>query len=93
MPEFWKVARSSGYERRALVEEFKRRMIRIIRRKCHIQVHLSRNYIPTVISSPNYTSLPSTVATFLTTHLMAVLQPSGYSVFHSGDTPIQLSLP
>ena len=33
------------------------------------------------------------VATFLTTHLMAVLQPSGYSIFHSGDTPIQLSLP
>jgi len=33
------------------------------------------------------------VATFLTTHLMAVLQPSRYSIFHSGDTPIQLSLP
>jgi len=30
--------------------------------------------------------------TFLTTHLMAVLQLSGYFVFHSGDTPIQLSL-
>ena len=25
---------------------------------CHIQVHPSGNYIPTVISSPNYTSLP-----------------------------------
>ena len=46
-----------------------------------------------MISSPNYTSLPSMVATFLTTHFMAVLQPSGYSVFYSGDTPIQLSLP
>ena len=46
-----------------------------------------------VKSPPNHTSLPSTVATFLTTCLMAVLQPSGYSVFHSGDTPIQLSLP
>jgi len=33
------------------------------------------------------------VATFLTTCLMAVLQPSGYSVFHGGDTPIQLGLP
>ena len=33
------------------------------------------------------------VATFLTIHLMVVLQPSGYSVFYSGDTPIQLSLP
>ena len=32
-------------------------------------------------------------ATFLTTHLIAVLQPSRYSVFHSKDTPIQLSLP
>ena len=59
---------------------------------CHIQVHLSRNCIPTVISSPNYTSLPSMVATFLATHLIVVLQPSGYSVFHSRDTPIQLSL-
>ena len=34
-----------------------------------------------------------TVATLLTTHLMAVLQPSRYSVFHSGDTSIQLGLP
>jgi len=33
------------------------------------------------------------VATFLATHLMAVLQPSGYSVFYSRDTPIQLGLP
>ena len=40
-----------------------------------------------------HTSLSSMVATFLTTHLMAVLQPSGYSVFHDGDTPIQLGLP
>jgi len=31
-------------------------------------------------------------ATFLTTCFMVVLQLSGYSVFHSGDTPIQLSL-
>jgi len=60
---------------------------------CHIQVHLSGNYIPTVISSPNYTSLPSIVATFLTTHLMVVLQPSRYSIFHGRDTSIQLGLP
>ena len=60
---------------------------------CHMQVHLSENNIPIVKSPSNHTSLPSTVATFLATHLMAVLQPSGYSVFHSGDTPIQLSLP
>jgi len=33
------------------------------------------------------------VATFLVTCLMVVLQPSGYFVFHSGDTPIQLGLP
>ena len=59
---------------------------------CYIQVHLSGNYIPTVISSPNYTSMPFTAATFLTTHLMAVMQPSGYSIFHGGDTPIQLGL-
>jgi len=26
---------------------------------CYIQAHLSGNYISTVISSPNYTSLPS----------------------------------
>jgi len=31
--------------------------------------------------------------TFLTTRLMAVLQPSRYSIFYDGDTPIQLSLP
>ena len=43
-------------------------------------------------TTSNYTSLPSTVATFLATRLMAVLQPSGYFVFHDGDTPIQLSL-
>jgi len=42
---------------------------------------------------PNYTSSPSTTAIFLATRLMAVLQPSGYSVFHGRDTPIQLGLP
>jgi len=51
------------------------------------------NYIPAVMPPLNLTSPPSTAATFLATHLMAVLQPSGYSVFHGGDTPIQLSLP
>jgi len=61
--------------------------------ECYIQAHPSRNYIPVVISSLNYTSLPSMVAIFLATHLMAVLQPSGYSVFYSGDTPVQLGLP
>ena len=30
---------------------------------------------------------------FLATHLMAVMQPSRYSIFHNGDTPIQLGLP
>ena len=58
-----------------------------------MQVHLSGNNIPVVKPPLNYTSLPSMVATFLTTRLMAVLQPSGYSVFHGRDTPIQLSLP
>ena len=50
------------------------------------------NYIPVVMPPLNPTSPPSTAAIFLATRLMAVLQPSGYSVFHSGDTPIQLSL-
>ena len=57
-----------------------------------MQVHLSRNYIPAVKSPPKHTSLPSMAAIFLATHLMAVLQPSRYSVFHGGDTPIQLGL-
>ena len=60
---------------------------------CHMQAHPSGNYIPMVISSPNHISPPSMVATFLTTHLIVVLQPSGYSVFHGRDTLIQLSLP
>ena len=51
------------------------------------------NYIPVVMPPLNPTSPPSTAATFLATHLMTVLQPSRYSVFHGGDTPIQLSLP
>ena len=61
--------------------------------ECHIQVHLSGNNVPIVMPLLNHTSLPSTAATFLATCLMVVLQPSGYSVFHGGDTPIQLSLP
>ena len=50
------------------------------------------NYIPVVMLPLNYTSPPSTVATCLATRLMAVLQPSGYSIFYGGDTPIRLSL-
>jgi len=60
---------------------------------CHIQVHLSGNNVPMVKPPLNHTSLPSTAATFLATCLMAVLQPSGYPIFHGRDTPIQLSLP
>ena len=60
---------------------------------CHIQVHLSGNNVPTVKPPLNHISPFSIAATFLATHLMAVLQPSRYSIFHSGDTPIQLSLP
>ena len=59
---------------------------------CHMQVHLSGNNVPMVKPPLNHTSLPFTAATFLATCLMAVLQPSGYSIFHSRDTPIQLSL-
>ena len=51
------------------------------------------NYIPMVMPPLNPTSPPSMVATFLATRLMAVLQLSGYSVFHDGDTPIRLGLP
>ena len=58
-----------------------------------MQVYLSGNNVPAVELSPNHTSLSSTVATFLATRLMAVLQLSRYSVFHNGDTPIQLGLP
>ena len=61
--------------------------------KCHIQVYLSRNNVPAVKLPPDSTSPPSMVAILLTTRLRAVLQPSGYSVFHSRDTPIQLGLP
>jgi len=58
-----------------------------------MQVHPSGNNIPAVKPPPNHTSPPSTAATFLAICLMVVLQPSGYSIFHGGDTPIQLSLP
>ena len=55
-----------------------------------MQVYLSRNNVPAVEPPLNHTSPPSMAAIFLTTCLMAVLQPSGYSVLHSGDTPIHL---
>ena len=58
-----------------------------------MQVYPSGNNIPMVKPPPNHTSLSSMAAIFLVIHLMAVLQLSGYSVFHSRDTPIQLSLP
>ena len=53
-----------------------------------MQFHLSGNNVTTVEPPLNHTSPPSIVAIFLTTCLMAVLQPSGYSVLHGGDTPI-----
>ena len=56
-----------------------------------MQVYLSGNYITVVISSPNHIRQPSTVATFLAICLMAVLQPSGYSVFHDGVTSVSVS--
>ena len=57
------------------------------------QVHSSGNYITVVILPSNHTSLPSTMATFLVTRLVVVMQPLEYSIFHDRDTPIQLSLP
>ena len=59
---------------------------------CHMQVYPSRNYILTVKPPSKHTSLPSMVATFLATCLMAVLQSSRYSIFYSRDNPIQLGL-
>ena len=56
-------------------------------------VCLSYSIYNVYMSPLKHTSLPSMLATFLTTHLMVVLQPSRYSVFHDGDTPIQLGLP
>ena len=67
--------------------------ISIFKEHCHMQVHPSGNNVPMVKPPPNHTSPPSTVATFLATRLMAVLQPSGYSIFHGRDTSIQLGLP
>ena len=58
----------------------------------YMQVYLSGNYISMVKSSLKHTSLPSMVAIFLAIYLIAVLQPSRYSIFHSRDTSIQLSL-
>ena len=58
-----------------------------------MQVHLSGKLHPRGDATSEPTSPSSTAATFLATCLMAVLQPSGYSIFHGGDTPIQLSLP
>ena len=68
---------------------------------CHIQVHLSRNHIFAGISSLNYTSLPSTAATFLQhtlqwwyihpgilSSMMEVLLTD--SVFYGGVTPISV---
>jgi len=52
---------------------------------------LSGNNIPTVKPPPNHTSPPSMAATFLATCLMAVLQPSGFSIFHDGATPVSVS--
>ena len=65
-----------------------------------MQVHSSRNYIPIVKSSPKHTSPPSTAAIFFATHLMAMVQPSRYSmaeillfnlVFHDRVTPVSIS--
>ena len=56
-----------------------------------MQVHLSGNNVPTVKPLLNHTSPPSIAATFLATYLMVVLQPSRYSIFHDGVTPVSVS--
>ena len=74
----------------------------IILDPCHIQVHLFGNNVPAVKPPPNHTSLSSTAATFLTTCLMAVLQPLDILssmaeillfnlVFHDRVTPVSVS--
>jgi len=55
-----------------------------------MQVHLSGNNIPMVKPPSKHISLSSMVATFLTTRLMAMLQPSRYSVFHDGVNPVSV---
>ena len=60
---------------------------------CHMQVHLSGNNVPMVKLPLNHISPPSMAAIFLTTHLIAVLQLSRYSIFYGRNTPIQLGLP
>ena len=72
-----------------IVQEYEQTLSRVVIYKSTCP----ENYIPAVMPPLNPTSPPSTAATFLATRHMAVLQPSGYSVFHGGDTPIQLSLP
>jgi len=53
-----------------------------------MQVHLSRKlHLCSDIISKSHKP------TFLTTYLMAMLQLSEYSIFHGGNTSIQLSLP
>ena len=62
----------------------------------HIQVHLSGKYIPMMIllfQNVHYISPPSIVAILLAICLVVVMQQSRDSVFHDGDTPIQLGLP
>ena len=69
---------------------------------CHIQVHLSRNNIPTVKPPLNHTSPPSMVATFLATCIWQYCNPLDIlsftaeillfdSVFHDGVTPVSVS--
>jgi len=64
-----------------------------------MQVYPSGNYIPMMISSPNYTSQSSTAATFLTTRycnhpdiLSSMVEiPLFNLVFHDGVTPVSIS--
>ena len=88
----WNIASSKAYNFAVDLDKLQN-ILKAEISMCHMQVHPPGNYIPMVILIPNYISPLSIAATFLTTCLMVVLQPSGYSVFHSRDTPIQLSLP
>ena len=61
--------------------------------QCHMQVHLSGNNGTTSESYKPTFHGSHLSPTFLATCLMVVLQLSRYSIFHGGDTSIQLSLP
>jgi len=56
------------------------------------QCHMLSLLVQKLYPCSNIASQPYKLI-FLTTYLMVVIQPSEYSVFYNGDTPILLGLP